>query len=342
MPRPLPVSVFATESVMATIYDVARRARVSTYTVSAVLNRSANVSPELTKRVLAAVSELDYTINRIAASLQTRRTMTVGMLIPDIANPWFAKVVRGVEDVLSENNYSVFIGNTHDVAGRQSRYLSAFRSQQVDGMLIFLAPESEDEIAQLLKTKAPAVFVGRRPAKLEADSVTADNRLGARLATSHLVARGHKQIAIITGQRTLSASRDRVAGWRQALRKAGYTVAPEYFREGDGTPASGRQNALALLELKKPPTAFFTANLLMMTGVLAALKERKIRVPQMAEVMSSDDSEWLDVFHPQISVILQPSYEMGARAARLLLDRIEQPGKPAERIVLKPELKIRG
>ena len=326
---------------MATIYDVARRAGVSTYTVSVVLNRSANVSPELTKRVLAAARELDYRINRLAASLQTRRTLTVGMLIPDIANPWFAKVVRGVEDVLSEKNYSLFLGSTHDSALRQANYVSAFRAQQVDGMLMFLAPGSEDDVAPMIRNKMPTVFMGRRPAKLEADSVTADNRLGARLAVAHLIAKGHTRVGIITGERTLSASRDRVSGWRQALRDADHEVRAEYIREGDGTPATGREGALALLDLPEPPTAFFTANLLMMTGVLAALKERGRAVPGDVEVMSSDDSEWLDVFEPRISVVLQPSYEIGTRAAQLLLDRISTPERHPERIVLTPELKIR-
>lgn len=326
---------------MATIHDVARRAGVSTYTVSAVLNQSARVSPELTERVLKAARELDYTISFVARSLQTRRTLTIGMLIPDIGNPWFAKVVRGVEDVCRQQNYSLFLGNTYDQPEIQQRYLTVFRSRRVDGVLAFLAPDSEEQFAPLLKKGPPVVFLGRRPRTLRADSVTANNRMGTRLAVQHLIARGHRRIAIVTGPLSLTAARDRVTGWREALRRASLPAPPEYVREADWTAESARRHALELLDLPESPTAIFAANFLMMTGVLAALRERGLRVPDQVEVMSSDDSEWLDVFEPRISVVRQPSREMGEAAARLLLERIEKPKQPPRRVVLKPELKLR-
>src|ERR1041385_4189851 len=131
---------------MPTIYDVAKRARVSTYTVSSVLNRSAHVSAELTKRVMDAVQELDYTINDLARSLQTRKTKTIGMLIPDIANPFYAKVVRGVEDVLRASGYSLVLGATYNQREQQSRYLAVFRSKQVDGLLLFISPGDDSDV----------------------------------------------------------------------------------------------------------------------------------------------------------------------------------------------------
>ncbi len=148
---------------MATIHDVARKAGVSIYTVSAVLNQSARVSPELTKRVLRAARQLDYTISFLARGSQTRRTLTIGMLIPDIGNPWFAKVVRGVEDICREHGYSLLLGNTHDQAELQQRCLTLFRSHRVDGLLAFLAPGAEEQFVPLLKKGPPVVFVGRRP-----------------------------------------------------------------------------------------------------------------------------------------------------------------------------------
>lgn len=326
---------------MATIYDVARRAGVSTYTVSVVLNRSAKVSEELTKRVLEAAQELDYSINRIASSLQTRKTNTIGMLIPDIANPWYARVVRGVEDVLTPNNYSLFLGSTRDDAAVQARYLDVYHARQVDGTLVFLAPGSEPDLARLSRRRAPVVFVGRRPRTLEADTVTADNRLGARLATEHLLGKGHRKIAVITGAQSLSVFKDRVTGWKNALKRAGVVAPAEYNREADGTQAGGYQETLALLALPDPPTAYLAGNLLMMMGVLKALKEKKVRIPKDVEVMSSDDTEWLDAFNPPISVIQQPSYSLGVEAAQLLLRRIQKPDSPIEHVVLTPELKIR-
>ena len=327
---------------MSTIYDVAKRARVSTYTVSVVLNGTAKASPKLTKRVLKAADELNYTINSIASSLQTRKTMTIGMLIPDIGNPWFAKVVRGVEDICREKNYSLFLGNTSNDAETQNRYLTVLRSRQVEGVLLFMAADSEAGVAELVKSKKfPVVFVGRRPRMKDADFVVADNRLGTKLAVDHLIARGHKRIAILTGQLPLLVSEDRVKGWRESLKKASLEAPREFIKAGDWTAGEARKEMHELMALKNRPTAVFASNLLIMNGVLAALRELKLSVPGDVEVMCSDDSEWLDVFDPQISVVLQPAYEMGTAAARLLFEKINEPKADAQQIVLKPELKLR-
>ncbi len=326
---------------MATIYDVAKRAGVSTYTVSSVLNRSAYVSPELTRRVMEAVRELDYTINDLARSLQTRKTRTLGMLIPDIANPFYAKVVRGVEDVLKNVGYSLILGSTYNNLEEQARYIAVFRSKQVDGLLLFVAPGGESEVCSLVEAKKPVVFVGRAPLHLTADSVTADNTKGVQLAVAHLAAKGHRRIALVNGQAGLSSSADRVNGWRKALRKAGLRAPKEYVHHGDWTASSGYAATLALLDLPEPPSAIFTANFLMMTGVLKALQDRQLKCPRDIEVMSSDDSEWLDVFEPRISTVAQPSYEMGTEAARLLLKRIKEPNRGFEQIVLPPQLMLR-
>lgn len=326
---------------MPTIYDVAKLAGVSTYTVSAVLNRSAYVSPELTSRVQLAVRQLDYTINDLARSLQTRKTRTVGMLIPDIANPFYAKVVRGVEDVLKRAGYSLILGNTYNRNEEQSRYLTVFRSKQVDGLLLFISPGDSQEVQALVTAKKPVVFVGRTPADLKADSVSADNTKGTQLAVAHLIRRGRKSVALVNGQAGLSTSEDRVAGWKRALKKAGLAAPKELLGYGDWTADSGYNLTLGFLDTAKPPTAVFAANFLMMTGVLRALKERKLQCPKDVEVMSSDDSEWLDVFEPRISTVAQPSYPMGAKAAELVLKRIKAPSRRFEQIILQPELMLR-
>jgi LacI family transcriptional regulator len=326
---------------VATIYDVARRARVSTYTVSAVLNRSAYVSPELTQRVQRAVQDLDYSINEVARSLQTRRTRTVGMLIPDIAGPFYSMVVRGVEDRLKQDGYSLILGNTYNDASEQSRYLNLFRAKQADGILLFVAPDGEPEVLRLVEARKAVVFVGRSPSGFEADTVTADNVLGTRLAVRHLVSRRHKRIAIVTGHLSLSTSAERILGWREELKAHKLPAPKNWVAEGDWTTSSGYHAALRLLDLSNRPTAIFAANFLMMAGVLRALKERKVSVPAEAEVMSSDDSELLDCFDPPISTIVQPSYEMGRQAAILCLERIKNPARPFERITLTPALHLR-
>ena len=161
------------------------------------------------------------------------------------------------------------------------------------------------------------------------------------MAATHLVSKGHKRIALVNGQEGLSSSSDRVDGWRRGLKKGGLTATNDLLSHGDWTEEAGYSATLRFVDQQDPPTAIFAANFLMMTGVLKALKVRRLRCPQDVEVMSSDDSEWLDVFEPRISTIAQPSYEMGAQAAQLLLKRIKAPNRRFEQIVLEPELMIR-
>jgi DNA-binding LacI/PurR family transcriptional regulator len=326
---------------MATIYDVAKRASVSTYTVSSVLNGSAKVSAELTRRVLQAVEDLNYIINDVARSLHTRKTRTVAMLIPDIGSPFYAKVVRGVEEALRAAGYSLLVGNTYNQAQEQLQYLSVFRAKQVDGFLLFPAPGGFGDVERIMRQGVPVIFVGRLPDGLDADSVTADNAAGARLATEHLIRRRHRRIGLITGHFSVSAGADRVRGWREALRAARLPAPKTLAAEGDWTAESGYRLMQRFLALRDPPTAIFAGNFLMMTGALRAIQERGLHVPRDVEVMSADDSEWLDVFEPRISTVAQPSYQMGFEAAQLLLRRLQNPGAECQRIVLAPELHIR-
>lgn len=327
---------------MPTIYDVAKRARVSTYTVSSVINQSAFVSPELTKRVLKAVRDLDYTPNALARGLQTRRTKTVGMLIPNIGVPFYARVVCGVEDQLRGAGYSLLLGNTYNRPDEQSRYLNVFRSQQADGYLVFIAAGDESELARLVEMKRPVVFVGRAPNTFEADTVTADNIAGTRLVVEHLVKCGHSRVAIIVGQRSLTTSEERIEGWRRGLRKHKLPLNSSYVADGDWSEESGYEAARRFFELPAPPTGIFAANFPVMTGVLRALKQAKLRCPEDVQVASSDDSSWLDIFEPPITTLVQPSYEMGTKAAGLLIRRMEQPSRKFERIVLSASLRPRG
>jgi DNA-binding LacI/PurR family transcriptional regulator len=337
------VDTALSENLMATMYDVAEKAGVSIATVSAVLNKTAYVSPELAKRVKQAVEELDYTINHLAHSLQTRSTHTIGMLIPDVASPdpFFGQVVRGAEDVLRKKGYLLILGHTYNKVDEQTRYLSAFRSRLVDGVLLFQAPGADSELDRLLKTKKPLVFVGRVPKDAQADIVATDIVQGTRMAVEHLLKQGHRRIGLITVAASLSVSSFRIEGWRSALRRNGVAADESYIMSGDMSSEAGKQAALRLLDLPEPPTAVFADNLVVATGILRALKERQRRVPEDITVLSSDDAEWLDVFTPHITTVVQPSYELGFQAAELLLKRIKHPKRPYQKVLLKPQLRIR-
>jgi len=322
-----------------TIYDVARLAGVAPSTVSSVINGRGSVSDELTVRVRDAVRELSYTPNAVAQSLPRRKTRSVGLLIPDIGNPFFSKVVRGVEDRLSDAGYSVVLGASYNRPEEQAVYVDLFRAQQTDGLILFASGDYE-RIRAYSDSGRPVVFLGREPS-FSADVVTGDNRETLRLAVDYLAGKGHRGIAILCGPLSLSTNSERVAGWKSALRAHRLPAPDHHIGSGNWTAESGYELTRYMLRLADPPTALFAGNFLMLTGVLRALKERGIRCPEQIEVMSSDDSDWLDVFSPAVSTVVTPSYEMGTAAAELLLKRVKQPGRKHQRIVLAPRLRVR-
>jgi LacI family transcriptional regulator len=324
-----------------TIYDVAKAAGVSTFTVSSVLNGSIYVSPELTKRVKEAAEALDYTKNDLARSAQKGHSRTIGMLIPDIANAFYASIVRAVEDVLRRSQYSLILGNTYNQVEEQSRYISVFRSKRVDGILLFAAFGDQGELRKLVERRIPVCFIARGPIGFEADLVAADNLGGTRRVTQYLLSKGHERIAIITGPRSLTTTSARLKGWRSALETAGLAPNASYIGESDLTSDSGYRLATQLLDLDAPPTAIFVTNLTTLIGVLRALKDRRLP-KQPVEVVASDEAEWLDVFDPPIPRIDQRSYEMGEAAAELLLERIQKPDRAFQNIRMEPKLKVFG
>jgi LacI family transcriptional regulator len=328
---------------MATIYDVAKRAGVSIATVSAVINKTAYVSPELTKKVKAAVEDLDYTINHLAHSLQTRSTRTVGMLIPDVGapDPFYGEVVRGAEDVLRKKEYLLFLGHTYNQVEEQSRYLKAFRARLVDGVLLFQSPGEDEELDRLLKARKPIVFVGRVPQDIKADIVATDIQYGTFMALEYLYEKGHRRIGLVTVAASLSVSNYRLAAWHAALAQHGIPADDALVVGGELSTEAGRKAAAQILGSPQPPTAIFTDNLVVATGLLKALQERGLRCPEDVEVVSSDDAEWLDVFRPPITTVVQPSYDLGAQAAEVLIKRMKHPKRPVQKVLLRPALKVR-
>lgn len=326
---------------MATIHDVAKRAGVSVATVSGVMNGSRYVSPELKERVLRAVEELDFTINQVARSLQSRSTHMIGMLVPDISDPFHANVVRVVEDSLKTAGYMLLLGNLRDRPEEQTRYLQILRSRQVDGVLIYMVPGFEDEVRKLVESRRPIVLMGREPGTFHADLVGIDHLTGSRMAVEHLISQGHRRIGLIPGPPGQPFTRSRIDGWAQALRDAGLQPGEHLISYGDYTIAGGQAAVAALLDLPEPPTAVLAGNFHEVIGVLQILRQRKIARPKQLDVMSSHDSEVYDAFDPPISSVAQPVHELGTKATELLLRRIRQPGRPPEQVLLRPQLHIR-
>ncbi len=321
--------------------DVAKKAKVSVATVSAVLNRSTYVSPELTVRVQKAAAELDYRINALARSLKQGSTQTVGMLIPSFGtpDPFFADVVDGVETTLRTANYSLLLGQTHNRVAEQSRHIAAFRDRLVDGLLLFQAPGLDLELDKLLAERRPVVFVGRVPQPTAADVVATDIEIGTWLGCSHLLQKGHRRIGLVTQKDSLSVREFRLTGWRRAHREATTPLDEALHVEGELSSQGGYAACMQLLDRKPLPQAIFVDDLVLTIGVVDALQQRGLT--NKIEVLSSDDAGWLDVFHIPISTIVQPSQSVGSVAAQLFLNRIEDPNRPYETILLKPTLKLR-
>jgi LacI family transcriptional regulator len=329
---------------MSTIYDVAKRASVSIATVSAVLNKSKFVSSELTNRVQDAAAALDYEINHLARSVQLGSSRTVGMLIPtfETPDPFYAQVISGVEDVLNRSQYALLLGQTHNELERQSRYLRTFRARQVDGILLFPNAGEDPELRKYLDQKKPIVFVGRVPDHPEGDVVATDIAAGTRMGVEHLLKRGHKHIALLTVGSSTSVQVSRLTGWRYALHAKGLPAPDEYHFSSTFSEEGARTSACEILKLSPRVTAIFADNLLLVTGILHVLREKKISCPSQIEVMSSDDAAWLDVFQPSISTVVQPSCDLGRTAAEMLLKRFRSPNAKFRKVLLPPTLKIRS
>ena len=326
---------------MTTMHEVARLANVSIATVSAVLNRSSYVSPELMKRVEQAAEQLDYRVNLLARSLKQGSTQTVGMLIPEIAmlDPFFGEVVQGSEITLRAKNYSLLLGQTHNRVEEQSRHIAAFRARSIDGLLLFQAAGKDEELEKLVTSGKAIVFVGRLPDGVQGDVVATDIEAGTYMGVAHLLAKGRRRVALMTQQDSLSVSDFRLKGWNQAHADIGRVADPKLWAAAPLLISGSRHAALQLLDRKPLPDAIFVDDLVLCIGVVQALQDRGLA--ERIEVLSSDDADWLDVFHIAISTIVQPSHEVGVTAAELLLKRLRTPNRRREKILLPPTLKIR-
>jgi LacI family transcriptional regulator len=329
---------------MPNIYDVAARARVSVATVSAVLNESAFVSPSLKKRVRAAVGTLGYQPNLLARGLATQQTKTLGMIVPDIANPFFPEVVRGAEDVAHNAGYSLLLASTDNDVEREAVYLKLFLAKRVDGVLLTKAPGRmpPDLRRAFAAARVPIVLLARTVPGFSADVVEMDDNAAAREAVSHLIRLGYRRIGLMSGLPGVSTTTRRVEGYRAALRAAGLKADPALIVTGDYLVDAGYRAGLELV--KQRPDAVFIANYLMSVGFMQALAQYRLRCPEDVAIVTCDDHAWLDAFSPRLTTIDLPKRELGEAAVQLLIERVgaggARRGKPRT-IRLKSALRVR-
>lgn len=324
-----------------TIYDVAKAAGVATSTVSRALNGNAPVADQTSSRIRAAVEDLRYQPNSIARSLAIQATQTIGILIPDISNPFFGELVKGVQHRIEEFGYTLFLGNTEQDSGKEVAYLKALRQKLVDGVILVGLASHHDLLVPLLEGSA-AVCLDRNVDLPGATLVQIDNRAGARAATGHLIELGHKAIAHLTGVRGLSVTRERFNGYRDALRGAGISYDASLVGEADFTEDAGYRATLALLRSRKRVTAIFASNDLSAIGAMTAVQSQGLNVPADMSVVGFDDIHLAAYTSPRLTTIRQPIYEMGRKAAELLIEQIRAKGTvPAKRIEFRGELIVR-
>lgn len=325
-----------------TVRQVAALAGVSTATVSRALAAEARVSETLRRRVLDAAAALNYRPNRAARSLRVRRSLTVGVVIPDIQNFFFTGIVRGIEHVLEGETFTFLLGNSEGRADRERIYLETLRSEGAAGFIMVPSQQEPGLYRELQASGLPIVTLDRAAPGLSVDHVTVTNQEGARAAVQHLIALGHRRIAYVGGPPELNVARERLAGYEQALREAGLPVDPVLVRAGDFRQAGGLTAAHALLDLAPRPTAIFVANNLMTLGAYEALHERELHIPEQVAVIGFDDMPWATALRPALTAVAQPTFELGAAAAQLLLARLRDPQRPFRRVVLETRLMIRG
>lgn len=326
-----------------TMRQIAERADVSIGTVSHVINDTAKVREKLRQRVMDAIQSLGYQPSQLARGLRRNQTNIVVMIMPDITNPFFPAVVRGVEDVAYKHSLRLVLCNTDNDPGKETSYLNELRSYRPAGWLVIPAADSE-MTAQLRSTAAsgtPVVCIDRQPPGWKGDVVLVANEDGSHSATQHLLRMGHRQLAVITGPLHLTNAVDRLKGFKRALAEAKVPIEPEYIQEAQFNRQSGYQAATRLLRMLPRPTAIFACNDLMAMGVLLAARELGLHCPEDVSIVGFDDLDFAEFTAPALTSVHQPGYQLGTTAARLLLDRIEGSKEPAQKITLPSELKIR-
>ncbi len=329
---------------MASLTDVARHAKVSTATVSRVINNSDKVTPETNAAVQRSMAQLGFKPNRVARRLRQRTGVRhlLGLIIPDIQNPFYAEMARGVEDIAYAHRFAVMLCNSDENLAKEEFYIDVLRAESVDGIILPPISETDPVVHKLIEAGVPVVTVDRSLAQRAVDKVVVDNRRGAREAVEYLIKLGHRRIGLITGRLDVSTSRERLRGFKEAMSAHNIPLRENYIRGGDFKQSSGRALAEELLGLSPPPTAFFVLNNLMTMGALEAIHRRKLRIPKDIAIIGFDDLPWAEALDPPLTVVRQPAYEVGQAAAKLLLDRLSDPLKAVTHLRLPSKLVIRN
>ncbi|SHE42258.1 LacI family DNA-binding transcriptional regulator [Clostridium fallax] len=330
-----------------TINDIAKMAGVSLATVSRVLNNSGYVKDETRKKVLAVIKELNYTPSAIARSLSKNQTSTIGVIVPDIANPFFGEVIRGISEVADNTNLNIILCDSNESIKKELKSIKALREQRIRGLIISPTSADNDVNSEYLKTLnslgIPVILVDGQLKYSNFSGIFVDNIKGSYDAVEALIKEGHKKIAIITGRMSSKPAKDRLLGYEKALIMNNIPLDPQYIFYGDYRQESGYNLTKEILSLKEKPTAIFVSNNLMTLGCINALFESNYKIPDDMSLISFDRIDLLNILGLKISHINGPSIELGRIGMNLLLDSLQKPEDlELKKITLTPELVLLG
>lgn len=324
-----------------TIIDVAREAHVSYSTVSRVINGKGYVRAATRERVLQAMTKTGYTVNRQARALAGGRHQVIGLLVPELDTSYVGEILRGIDEVIAAAGYDLMLYTTHRRRTRESIYVNSITTGMTDGLLMILPVDPAAYVSSIRRRDFPFVLIDHEGLDDEGPSVGATNREGVRQAMRFLIDLGHRRIGFITGNMEMDCAHERLAGYREALAEHGLPIDPSLIAEGNFHKPLAFQRTRELLTLADPPTAIFAANDVSAFGVLDAVRDLGLRVPDDVSVIGFDDIPDAQTSIPALTTVRQPMREMGARATRMLLEQIAGETQEPRRIELPTELIVR-
>lgn len=335
----------AVPTARSTIRDVSRVANVSKSTVSHVINGTKNVSEKTRSKVLDAIETTGYTQNFIARALKKSETKTIGLVIQDIRNQYFIDVIHAINTEAAKYGYMVLLASSNDNPKLELETIQSFYDRRVDGIVLSPTTDSEKySVPFLERMNIPVVYIDRMPAA-DGDWVGTENEKATEVLANHLISLGHKRIALVVGLRGINTTEERIAGYCDALQKAGIPYDSELIIAGESrsepSKIKTKETIGKLLHTENCPTAIIAANNLMVLGTMRALQELNVRVPDDIALVAFDDFEWADLFQPRLTTIAQPCYDIGARAVKTLLRRIHNPQAATQKTCFSPKLIIR-
>jgi len=323
---------------MVTMADVAQAANVSTTTVSHVLNGTRPVKPATVERVRAAIARTGYSQNTIARALARARTQSLGLAINGLSNPYFTDVIAAVEEEAGRAGHTLLLGDTRDDPEHELVIVRALVERRVDGLLLAPSPgAAEHALPYLAAQELPIVLLDRLIDGAPLDQVGTEHAGPTTELVDHLAELGHRRIGMVVGTPGLSTTDERIAGYREGVARHGLDDDPALVVGGGSLRDTARDAAAGLLDLPEPPTAIISGNNAMTIGIMRALAERGLRVPDDLALVAFDDFEWADLFAPRLTVVRQPTAQLGHRAVQLLLDRLADPSRPPRTVRLPTE-----